>query len=84
GMLIDPHSAVGRAAARRQIQPDRETPMVTLATAHPGKFPDAVQEATGQTPALPERYADLREREERYEILPNDLQAVESFIKARI
>lgn len=84
GYLMDPHSAVGRAAARQQIQPDSDTPMVTLATAHPGKFPEAVREATGQTPQLPDRYTDLRQREERYEILPNDLQAVESFINSRI
>ncbi len=84
GYLMDPHSAVGRAAARQQIQPDSDTPMVTLATAHPGKFPEAVRQATGQTPPLPDRYADLRQCEERYEILPNDLQAVESFINSRI
>lgn len=84
GYLMDPHSAVGRAAARQQIQPDSDTPMVTLATAHPGKFPEAVRQATGQTPQLPDRYADLRQREEHYEILPNNLQAVESFINSRI
>ena len=55
--------------------------VVALATAHPAKFPDAVEQATGQRPALPPRLADLFEREERLVRLPNDLAAVEDYIR---
>jgi threonine synthase len=55
--------------------------MVTLATAHPAKFPDAVREAIGREAALPDRMADLYEREERMTVLPNDLAAIENFIR---
>ncbi len=79
GMTLDPHSAVGLAAARRKARP--EHPMVTLATAHPAKFPDAVREAIGVETPLPERMADLYERPERMTILPNDLAAIENFIR---
>ncbi len=82
GELIDPHTAVGVAAARME-RGDLGTPMVTLATAHPAKFPDAVKKATGIHPDLPPRMADLFKREERLDILPNDLQAVETFIRER-
>jgi threonine synthase len=54
--------------------------MITLATAHPAKFPDAVEKATGVRPGLPEHVADLFERNERIVNLPNDLQAVEAFV----
>ncbi|MCL0173127.1 hypothetical protein M2T32_27880, partial [Klebsiella pneumoniae] len=57
-----------------------ETPMVVLSTAHPAKFPEAVSEASGATPALPAWLADLMEREERYETLPNDLKIVEDYV----
>jgi threonine synthase len=50
--------------------------MVALATAHPAKFPDAVEQATGIRPALPDRLSDLFERPERYDTLPNDFEAV--------
>ena len=53
-----------------------------LATAHPAKFPDAVEQATGERPALPERLADLFERPERFELLPADLDAVRSHLRA--
>ena len=79
GMLLDPHSAVGLAAARTAGAPDG-TPLVALATAHAAKFPDAVEAATGVRPALPERLADLYEREERIVRLPADLAAVKGFI----
>lgn len=82
GELIDPHTAVGVAAARME-RGDLGTPMVTLATAHPAKFPDAVKKATGIHPDLPPRMADLFKREERLDVLPNDLQAVETFIRER-
>ncbi len=79
GMTLDPHTAVGLAAARRKARPDH--PMVTLATAHPAKFPDAVREATGAETSLPDRMADLYERPERLTVLPNDLAAIEDFIR---
>ena len=83
GELVDPHTAVGIAAARaRRRDPDR--PMIALATAHPAKFPDAVEAATGVRPALPARMADLFERRERCEVLPNDLETVQDFVSARL
>jgi threonine synthase len=54
--------------------------MVALSTAHPAKFPDAVEAATGIRPALPPHLADLFEREERYDVLPNDVGAVRAYI----
>ena len=78
GMLIEPHTAIGIGAARRLRRPD-ET-VVTLATAHPAKFPDAVEQATGERPPLPMHLADLFEREERSAELPNDLDVVEDFV----
>ncbi len=83
GQLIDPHTAVGRAAARAQSR-DPHIPMVTLATAHPAKFPDAVAKATGKHPALPPRYDTLASLPERCATLPNDLQAVQNFIMANV
>jgi threonine synthase len=56
---------------------------VTLATAHPAKFPDAVERATGVRPALPPRIGDLFEREERYDVLPGTLDAIEGYIAER-
>ena len=81
GMLIDPHTAVGLASARACAVPG--TPTITLATAHPAKFPDAVERATGVRPALPSHVADLFERPERIVRLPNDLAAVEEFVAAQ-
>ena len=81
GMLIDPHTAIGLASARACAAPG--TPTITLATAHPAKFPDAVERATGVRPALPHHVADLFDRPERIERLPNDLAAVEAFVAAR-
>ncbi len=83
GVLIDPHTAVGLAAARAERR-DPTLPMVTLATAHPAKFPDAVAEATGIRPPLPEFLADLLERDEHYTVLPDDLDAVRSHILAAV
>ena len=82
GELVDPHTAVGLAVAAK-LRGDVDVPMVTLATAHPAKFPDAVEEATGIRPALPPAMADLFTREERLTALPNDLNAVEAFIRER-
>lgn len=82
GQLIDPHTAVGIAAASAR-RGDVSVPMVTLATAHPAKFADAVAKATGHHPALPDRMADLFKREERVTVLPNDLGQIEKFIRDR-
>ena len=81
GMLIDPHTAVGVKAAREQAE-DGVT-MLTLATAHPAKFPDAVERATGIRPELPEHLSDLFSKPERTNDLPNDLAAVEAFVANR-
>ena len=81
GMLIDPHTAVGVKAAREQAE--EGVPMLTLATAHPAKFPDAVERATGVRPELPEHLADLFNKPERTNDLPNDLAAVEAFVANR-
>jgi threonine synthase len=82
GQVIDPHSAVGTHAAAAN-RGDPRTPMVTLATAHPAKFPDAVEAACGARPALPSRMADLYERQERVTPVPADLGAVEALIRER-
>ncbi|EPX78790.1 threonine synthase [Salipiger mucosus] len=82
GELLCPHSAVGVKVADEHRAPD--TPMVTLATAHPAKFPDAVEQASGIRPPLPERMADLFDREERMTRAPNDLSALETLIRERI
>lgn len=81
GVLIDPHSAVGLAAAR-SARRDPRIPMVTLATAHPAKFPDAVERATGVRPPLPEFLGDLLDRDEHFDVLPNDLEAVRAHVLA--
>ena len=83
GVLLDPHSAVGVAVGRR-CRRDATVPLVTLATAHPAKFPDAVAQATGIRPALPDRLADLFDRTEKVAALPNLLDAVQDFIRARV
>ena len=76
--LLDPHSAIGVSVAERLGPEDGVT--VTLATAHPAKFPDAVEAACGERPALPERLSDLMEREERFTPLPNDLDTIKDFV----
>ena len=82
GQLIDPHTGVGLAAARARAE-DCDGPIVTLATAHPAKFPDAVERATGIRPGLPRRVAHLFDREERYEHLPADETALKAHIRSR-
>jgi threonine synthase len=87
GEVLDPHTAVGFAAAERHLgssdTPD-DVAMVTLATAHPAKFPDAVERATGNRPQLPPHLADLYIRDEQFDVLPADLQAVQQHIVTRI
>lgn len=79
GMLIDPHTAVGVGVAEK-LSSTVAGPIVTLATAHPAKFPDAVERATGVRPQLPAHLADLMERPEHFTELPNDLGAVERHV----
>jgi threonine synthase len=81
GYLLDPHSAIAVQAARRRLAHDPATPVVALATAHPAKFPDAVERAAGIRPALPPHLADLMGRPERVNVLPNDPAAIEQFIR---
>jgi threonine synthase len=80
GELLCPHSAVGVHVAEQYLG---TTPMVTLATAHPAKFPDAVERASGIRPALPPRMADLFDRAERVTRVPNDLAALETLVLER-
>jgi threonine synthase len=83
GYTLDPHTAVATRAARALLRDDPRTPVVALATAHPAKFPDAVERATGLRPPLPPHLADLLDRPERFTVLANDQGAVERFIRQR-
>ena len=80
GMILDPHTAVGVAAARAE-RGDPAVPMIVLGTAHAAKFPDAVEQAAGVRPALPHRLSDLHDRPERMVTLANDLNALEAHIR---
>ncbi len=80
GELLCPHSAVGVKVAQDFLG---ETPMITLATAHPAKFPDAVEQASGIRPPLPPRMADLYDRDERVTRVANDLPAIQAIIRER-
>jgi threonine synthase len=81
GELLCPHSAVGVKVAEEHVG---GAPMVTLATAHPAKFPDAVERATGIRPGLPPHMADLFDRPERMTRVPNDLAALQALVRERI
>jgi threonine synthase len=81
GEVLCPHSAVGVKVAADHLG---TTPMITLATAHPAKFPDAVEAAMGTRPVLPDRMADLFDRPERLTRLPNDLATLQAHIRERI
>jgi threonine synthase len=85
GLLVDPHTATGVGAVRRLTAAGAmgEHPVVTTATAHPAKFPDAVEHATGVRPPLPAHLADLFDRPERIAAVPNDLAAVQAFVAER-
>jgi threonine synthase len=83
GIVLDPHSAVGVAAGFRALEQHAFTPMIVAGTAHPAKFPDAIEAATGVHPPLPAHLADIMERKERFDIVRNDLGAVEKFVRAR-
>jgi threonine synthase len=81
GMLLDPHTAVGIGAVERLRRQLTHT-VVTMATAHPAKFPDAVERATGVRPPLPAHLDDLYERAEHMTVLPNDLATIQQFVAA--
>jgi threonine synthase len=83
GYVLDPHSAVGTRAARALLERQPAIPVVALSTAHPAKFPDAVERATGLRPALPPHMADLMTRPETFTVLPHDQTTVETFIRKR-
>ncbi|MDE0877958.1 MAG: threonine synthase [Sphingomonas bacterium] len=80
GQVIDPHTAIALAAARRA---DLDVPIVTLATAHPAKFRDTVERATGLRPAMPGRVGDLFDREERYDTVDASFAAISGYIAER-
>ncbi len=81
GQVIDPHTAIGLAAARDSDLGD--VPVVTLATAHPAKFRDAVERATGVRPTLPARIGGLMDRAERFDRLPATKAAVAAYVAER-
>ncbi len=83
GYLLDPHTAIGVKAARSCWR-DKSVPMITLATAHPVKFPEPVVKAGLVSPQLPEHLSDLFEREERLAVLDNDLASVQGFIASHV
>ncbi len=83
GLLVDPHTAVGVAAAAAS-RLEADVPVVCLGTAHPAKFPQAVEEATGVRPPLPERLADLAGRRERFAVLPADPAALEDHVRGLV
>jgi threonine synthase len=82
--LIDPHTAVGVGAARAELKARPHVPMIVLGTAHPAKFPAAVERATGVMPQLPPRLADLFSREERFEVITNDQAQLAAYVRARV
>ncbi len=82
--LLDPHTAIG-VKAGRVTRKSQDIPMVTLATAHPAKFPEAAKKAGQETePALPHHMQDLFDRKEKYEVIDNDLAKVQSFMSNNI
>ncbi len=80
--IIDPHTAIALHAARHSGVP-ADVPVVTLATAHPAKFRDAVERATGVRPSLPQRVSQLFDREERFDVLPGEYDAVREYVLER-
>ncbi len=81
GYTLDPHTAVGMAGAKEIAQKQNDGNVVLLATAHPAKFPDAVEQAIGARPTLPDHLVDLFEREEFMSEQPNDLGLVQGYVK---
>ena len=77
--ILDPHSAIGVAAGRAKRM-NHETPHISLATAHPAKFPDAVKQACGEHPSLPHYLSNLYELPENFTVLDNDRTQVQDYI----
>ena len=82
GYMLDPHTAVGVVSGQRALKKDPATPMIVLGTAHPAKFPAAVEAAIGVRPELPPHLSDLMERREIFTRLPNEQKAVEDFVRS--
>ncbi len=82
GYLADPHTACAIVAAERALGPSGRVPQVILSTAHPAKFPDAMEAITGERPALPERLSDLMTAEERFTTIDNDIGVAEGHVEA--
>jgi threonine synthase len=82
GYVLDPHTAVGVVSGRLALAKDPKTPMIVLGTAHPAKFPNAVEAAIGVRPELPPHLSDLMERREIFTRLPNDQVEVEKFVRS--
>lgn len=78
GYLLDPHTAAAAAVAER-LEPS-QTPLVVLSTAHPAKFPDAVEKASGMRPALPVWLAGMMDKPEKFDVLPSDAKMVEEYV----
>ena len=83
GVVLDPHTAVGTHVARKELKMNPATPIVSLATAHPAKFPDAIEKATGLRPELPPHLKSIMKSPERINVLPNDARAVAKFVRER-
>ncbi|HYD19641.1 MAG TPA: threonine synthase [Patescibacteria group bacterium] len=81
GYVVDPHTAIGLAIAQKYRDAYQDSVIVSLATAHPAKFPDAVNQAIGVTPELPPHLADLMTRDEKFTVLPKDLGWVQNFVR---
>jgi len=80
GYLLDPHTAIAFGVARENTK--STAPMITLSTAHPAKFPDAINAAIGIKPELPLWQGDMMERKEHFKVIDNDLEAIEKHIEA--
>ncbi len=81
GYLVDPHTACGIVAADQALGSGGATPQVVLSTAHPAKFPDAIEAITGERPPLPERFATLLTARERITSIGNDLEAAKGRVE---
>ncbi|HEY0901667.1 MAG TPA: threonine synthase [Micavibrio sp.] len=84
GIIIDPHTAVGMFAAQEEMERNPATPMVMLACAHPAKFPEAVQQALGIEPVMPEKLGAVRKKAEHLMALPRDTARVRHYIKSAL
>jgi threonine synthase len=80
GIEIDPHTAVGMTAGRR-VDRAEGVPLVVLSTAHPAKFPDAMEQALGHEPETPERLRAVMDSDERFATLPDDVGALKSYVQ---